>query len=487
MEQGRRSAHFDRVMRTIAAAAGIATIAIAGLAWWLKSTAGASTTLHVSLGLVALVMFAAAAASGKWAQRAVLVFFASALAFLLGEIVLQLVPAPGLSTIYALHETYLHSLIPGSARFFDRSPVNGGQRIVVRVNDDGYRGEPLLEGAHPRIVVYGDSFIEAEFSELGNTFAEQLEGRLTTDRDPNIEVVNAGVVAYGPDQVARRMQDELPRLKPRLSIVAVYAGNDYGELVRNRLFALSDSGHVVENEPRLHTSLRTRFGLARWQPATLKLLDQGGTRLASIVKWRFEHHFGVRPAHAATLAPAGRDMGFIDESLESLSKEYAEHVVRGSNEVRSLFGDPYDADVALLPKSESSRYKRQLMTGVLERIQRTADSNQVGLLLLIIPSPIDLCESHDLGRVDRARYPEYRRTELTGFLERTAADLGIDALDLFEPFQQRGGCRLYFGGNDNHWNDEGQRVAADVVMEHLSEHSEWLTAQGYRSASDGLQ
>src|SRR6185503_7481910 len=109
----------------------------------------------------------------------------------------------------------------------------------VHVNALGLRGdepEPTANGRQ-RIVVYGDSFVEAEFSPLAETFPKRLEARLRAAGVP-LEVLNAGVVGYGPDQVCVRLEKELTQLRPDLLIVALASGNDYGDLVRNKLFRL---------------------------------------------------------------------------------------------------------------------------------------------------------------------------------------------------------------------------------------------------------
>lgn len=472
MDEQRGSVRLRRALRAIAVAAGVGCGSFALLIWWLKSGAELPTTLPLLFGAVSVALFALAAAPNNWMQRGVLAFLASLVGLLIGEPFLSLVLGPGLTTIYQLDDVYLLELVPDSMRVFEHSEKNGGHKILVSVNSAGFRGEELqTPGGHARIVVYGDSFIEAEFSELPDTFSEQLEQRLQRKgwggSVESVEVVNAGVVAYGPDQVALRMRDELPRLAPKLAIVAIYAGNDYGELVRNKLFTLTDDRKLQRNRVRFHDSLTKQFWLARWEPTTLKLLERAGRRVVDTLKWRYEHHLGDQSTVLGAASSEDAAMKFIEESLRKLRDEYDEHIVRGSDEVRWLLGDPYDADVALLPRSDSARYKRRVMSGVLSLIKDTADTHGVEVLVLVIPSPIDVCDKHDLGSVDTTKYPEYQRAELSRVVELQAIDHGMSVINLFEPFRSGGGCGLYLRGNDNHWNDAGQRVAAEIVSEYL--------------------
>ena len=69
------------------------------------------------------------------------------------------------ATIYRLHPRYLHALIPGARKLFVHRPENGGARLLVRVNADGFLGPELATAKRGRrVVVYGDSFVAAEFS-----------------------------------------------------------------------------------------------------------------------------------------------------------------------------------------------------------------------------------------------------------------------------------------------------------------------------------
>ena len=122
------------------------------------------------------------------------------------ELVLRLSVGDIYTTLHRPDATALYGVAPGSKKVFQHPAVHGGARVRVEINRDGFRGDELLpSGAAQRVVVYGDSFIAAEFSSLEHTFTEQLERRLAADHGKPVEVVNAGVVGYGPDQALMRM------------------------------------------------------------------------------------------------------------------------------------------------------------------------------------------------------------------------------------------------------------------------------------------
>ncbi|MHC4179963.1 MAG: hypothetical protein ACYSWU_20850, partial [Planctomycetota bacterium] len=152
--------------------------------------------------------------------------------------------------------------------------------------------------------------------------------------------------------------------------------------------------------------------------------------------------------------------------LKHCHREYAEYLVRGDL-VTNLMLDFYDADMSLTPSSPSATLKRELMEGVLARMARVARASDVPLALLVVPSSRDVCPDYDYGRVDSARYPGHRPSAMTDVLEEIAVRLGIPSFSLLEPFQERGGCSLYFRGKEDHWNDAAQSLAGELVAESL--------------------
>jgi len=67
------------------------------------------------------------------------------------------------------------------------------------------------------------------------TFTRQLENALKEKGLSDVVVMNAGVQGYGPDQELRRMQRERGEARPDLIVWCLFSGNDYGDLLRNRM------------------------------------------------------------------------------------------------------------------------------------------------------------------------------------------------------------------------------------------------------------
>ena len=432
-------------VRVVVVAVGAALVALACVADALLGGApgfGPLQTILLALGI-------GVAALSLLAVRilANLALTAAALGFTLvaAEIGLRVLVGPRLAMIYKLDPRYLHAMIPGSSRVVTRLAANGGGSNRVDVSSRGFRGDELLPaGTRPRVLVYGDSFIAGEYAPLEETFVQQLGAQLGAALGTPVEAVNAGVVAYGPDQVSLRMEDELNSLKPDLVIVSVFADNDFGDLIRNKLFNLAPDGALVASEFSIAPELELRFWLEGHSPYLYRAVKK---LLASLF---------VKP-----LAPVDQ----IERDLEDSRREWYEYVVAGDRVVRTRMLGHYDADVSLEPESDSARFKVRLMEAVLGRIAATAREHRVPLLFMVVPSPVDAVDGYDLGQIDERRHPGYRRTALTDAVATAAARHGIPAVNLWKTFQEHHANTLYFHSGDNHWNAAGQALAAQTVAD----------------------
>jgi lysophospholipase L1-like esterase len=149
---------------------------------------------------------------------------------------------------------FLH-LVPD--RFWEPDPVRGVRLIAgksgwwtqedheflvpVQINGEGLRDVEHTYAKPPRtfrVLVLGDSFVEAMHVPLEATFARLLEGELNADgATGHIEVVSAGVSGYGTAGELLLFEQEGQRYQPDLVVLAFYPGND----VKNNSPTLEDT------------------------------------------------------------------------------------------------------------------------------------------------------------------------------------------------------------------------------------------------------
>lgn len=381
----------------------------------------------------------------------VLLIAASSLAMLLfaeaaGEVAL----GTRLRPVYQTDDVLIFKLIPNRESVMTRSPRNGGATVAHRINAQGFRGEELKPAgtAASRIVVYGDSFIHASYTPEEETFPARLAALLKGSLGGEVEVINAGVSSYGPDQVSLKMEAELPRLRPDAAIVAIFAGNDYGDLMRNKLFRLGEDGRLVRNEWQLDPKVRNLFELSQRE---------------SILKRALSNVLGaLRPGNARQAGAP--DLGYL---LAESEREYRSFVLERNNVVTNTHMDYYSADVSLERASPSAQYKVRLMRAVMRRIRDVAAHNGVRLTFLLIPHPVDVTREYDGWHIDRSRFPGYAERNQIGPLEDAATGLAVPFVSLFDAYRSADANALYFHDGDDHWNSAGQRVAAELMARHL--------------------
>ncbi len=397
------------------------------------------------------------------AQNLGLVLASTVLALGGAEILLRrYLPMDGF--LYRLHPRSLYALAPKARALFVHAPRNGGGLVLVTVNSDGFRGDELRGGRDPRILVYGDSYVEADYARLAETFTERLEERVGALAGRHVEGVNAGTNGYGPDQALRRFQDEAKGLRPSGVVFALFADNDFGDLLRNRLYRL-DEGRLAEAGGTLVGPVRSMFDPAgRVEDLELR------KRLRWLVR---------RSRRPRRLTPESREAqrraamaDYLRSSVELCRREYEEAVVKRNPEISDLVKDHYDADVSFFPESDAAVYKRALMEAVLRELRASALREGVPVLVLVVPSPVDICEACEIP-VDTKAYPAYDRRRLSSELAAAAERAGLPVVDLFDAFRRAGPDALFYREGEDHWNAAGQDLAARLVAERIAAEG-WL-------------
>lgn len=364
------------------------------------------------------------------------------------EFIVRSVVGPRYATPFTYDEELIFKLKPGATRIFKHTPENGGSDVEYHINERGFRGpELLLEEYRPRVVIYGDSFIHAEFTPLQETFAFQLQKQLAVNAQPGPEVINAGVAGYGPDQIALKMERELGWLKPKLAIVSLFSGNDFGDLLRNKLYKLDENGFLQKNKITIGAGQLNRMRISENEPILRKVFRDARKRLLQ-----------EKPSQAFNR------LNMVDLSLAIHLEEYESYIVRKDNTVGAFAVDPYSSDIAVLPESPSALYKIQLMSRIVERIKTIAAAHNTPIIIMIVPHPMDLLDGdHDSGWVDKLKYPNYSATRLSKLMEDIARSNKLTHINLFPFFRAANPQALYLKGGDDHWNSLGQKLAASIV------------------------
>ena len=318
----------------------------------------------------------------------------------------------------------------------------------VAINDLGLRdrrtGYAKAPGTY-RIVLLGDSFVEAVQVRQSDGIAERLEAALNRDATGPVEVVNAGVAAYGTTQEYLLLDHLGPQLQPDLVLLLFFVGNDVTN--NNYRLELWDGNLALALKPYFDVDQR---GSLRFIP-------------------------GPPPAPRHGLSDQMRRCCLLYNVVETgvynkLDRNYPRETLEAIGGLQTPLTGLYDTQVA----------------GEWERAWRTTEV----LLARMRDRSAELCAPLVIAAAPdwRALDPEAWRDELrrgnpnsnrlasgrlqisapTDRLGTIADRLGVPYVNLLPSLQRAStdGTRLYFDF-DKHWNAAGHRVAADAIGEAL--------------------
>ncbi len=303
--------------------------------------------------------------------------------------------------------------------------------VVVRPNAAGYHDVDHDAVAAPgtwRVVVLGDSFVEAVQVALEDTACRLLEGELT-GADP-VEVINLGVAGSGTAAELLELRRSGLAYGPDLVLLVFAVTNDvYNnhhalEVKRDKPFYVLRDGMLEPYEP----------------PAGEAAAAEEGDRGGGAGVWVARHSHLVR--------------------LVARAMALRRHTSAGS-------GVPVDFEVFAAEPDETWEEAWRITEALLAETRRTAEAAGARFAVVILPDRLQIDD--DLWQIALDSYPPMaeRAWDRRGphrRLARICDDQGLECLDLLEPFTAREarGETLYFPV-DGHLNEAGHRAMADEI------------------------
>jgi hypothetical protein len=366
----------------------------------------------------------------------------------------------GLSGEHSLrmpHETRGWALEP-DASSFQRTRDYG---VLVRTNALGMRDrphDPLPAPGSFRIVVLGDSFMEAYQVPLEQSLPYRLQERLAPQ---GVEVLNLGVGGYGTAQALLALEEEGLRYRPDLVVLAFYAGND----VQNNSHAIEAALHG-EDEPatfsRPYARASSLDAELEWRPPDRARLEPYARR------WRERRHSSLH-ALRRMLQPA-----MVVNLVEQATGRFWSRISgRDPFDPQLVFGWPFlrevsDPDVARLWQEAWTATRRLLLE--IDHVSRSAGAR---FAMLVVPTQLQV-DLRTRASVQTA-YPDlhFDPLRINRELERFCAEAGIPLLDPTPALarEEAAGRPVYYVLEDHHWNAAGQALATDLLAEFLVERS----------------
>jgi lysophospholipase L1-like esterase len=323
--------------------------------------------------------------------------------------------------------------------------------VLVRTNDRGLRDRPHALEKPPgtfRIVVLGDSFMEAYQVALEESLPFRLQERLASR---GVEVVNLGVGGYGTAQQLLYLEEEGLRYAPDLVVLAFFAGND----ISNNARAI-ESALMGADDP---TVFSRPYATASGLDAPLAWTPPDAERMAPLAsRWH------ARRASALDALRRFFQPAMVVNLVEQAGAQLIARLThREPYDPSWLFGWPFLARVPL-PEAARAWDEAWLVTRrLLLEMDRVARGAGARFAILVVPTHYQVAPG-DLAALAE-RHPELAfdvdklGRELAGF----ASSAGIPLLDPTPELRAsyESGTRVYYWLEDRHWNAAGHALVAD--------------------------
>lgn len=292
---------------------------------------------------------------------------------------------------------------------------------VLRTNSHGLPGPEITpartDSQTLRILALGDAFTMPEGVEYEYAYPALLENLLRDSLSPGtVQVINAGVTGYGPNEVLAQLAELLPLFKPDWVTYQFFV-NEFEEIQVTPQERLRDIGLISD-----------------WTP--------------------FEK--AVRGAQVPAYA----------RNWEARLFEWIKHRDAGYRYNKCLLSY-YEKDNERLYNPETL----QQVEGILHEMKRLCDEHQAGLTMFFVPAQVEISKPEDIAYypvytdlTDTARFDFRQPGRLAAIV---AAQAGVRFVNLAPALKKHPAQPVYFR-ESWHWNREGHRAAAQAVFSELT-------------------
>lgn len=354
------------------------------------------------------------------------------------------------------HPVFGWALQPGIS-YINNMPEGN---IPVTHNSLGFRDvEHSIENSHDifRILVLGDSYMEGYSVKLEDMFHRNIQ-LLAHMENIDIEIINMGVGGYGTLQEYLVFRDIGQHYKPDIVLLGFYSGND----LRNNSLVLES---ININKGSMKSRSRPFLDSSDDTAWTITQHDYDGAR---------RRYFAERTRADSLANKLVTHSAFIKAVL--LAKKRVERMLSKEDLSLATIGSNYC--------QEHPEYTDAWKTTkrILERLKN--DTSHIGAELFVFTVPalyeadknkILFTPNRDL--VCRENPPAYNR--LKGILN----GLDIEYIDLLPSFRKsmKNDTHNLFRRSDGHWNENGHRIAADIVYSAIKDHINLKTKHSDRT------
>ena len=327
-----------------------------------------------------------------------------------------------------------------------------------------------------RVLVLGDSFIEASQVEWAESFPQQLTDLMAQQSDLRVEAINAGVGGWGNDQQLIWLQEEGYKYEPDLVLIATYPRNDF----MNNSEALEGANQGKIRKPFLELvdgELRRKY-----YPFDPDAVPEVESEQAVVAAEQVEP--GPLTGLGAWLHDHSALYRYIDPRLRVAAPQFASWLgrtglIEPGMETRLVAqgGDYIPLAYQIYERELSPEWQEavDLTEAIYARIREVATGMGAQTAAVVITAP-EQVYPEEWSQI-LATYPDMQAMELdvNASHERAVVALdkaGVPVLDLLGPFRQlaHDDEPLHLA-DDGHWTAAGHELAARATVNFLGERN----------------
>lgn len=332
----------------------------------------------------------------------------------------------------------------------------------VKINSIGFRDKEHTLEKSPntyRIIILGDSFVEALQVPIEKSFPVLLEQKLNAEpKNKTVEVIILGCSGWGTSNEYLALQKIGLDYQPDMVIIAFLTGND-----------VRDNSYELSKECPGANLNRPFYNISHSGELVLVNPNWNKTPIPILTTQPYVNYFEPGKNFFKKIFP--KTSVFIAKRISDIQSS---KFVSGQNKENAVL-PPLHIDTQVYCGNTSKDYDNAWNTtkGLLLKTKHITDSHNATFLLVSLmnigqtTNPI-IWESYDRNYPECAPF-EMNRPEI--ILSDFCQENNISYLPLFPQFEDylnKNPNTVFHNNHDGHWTEKGHELAADIMFDYIS-------------------
>jgi hypothetical protein len=286
-----------------------------------------------------------------------------------------------------------------------------------------------------RILGLGDSF-SIYLKDKRKNYNNFLQQKYLAKGQGAVEIINAGMEAMGPGYYCHILRKYGDLFKPDLVLVGFFVGNDFQEA---EFFVYL--GNFISEPKDLIKRYSKYYQFRHWR--LYRLLKNKYVRYREAEKRKQE----------AKTSPPQQIGTFSQDTFLEIEKK------------KSWIFDKNHQDKLKKKWDECS--------AIILKMKDWCDRRKIKLVIAVFPDQFQVDEKLREAVLTRYENPARKNLDLSypnDLIINFCRAHDLNCLDLLGPFQEKGKSRQLYALRDTHWNEAGNRLAADLIFRYLEEN-----------------